>query len=349
MENASPDFLHRLEDALARRGVWLEAHRIPLLKDLAGTYRTLFESVVGTLVKKGLLREDPYDYDAKVSAILVPPDTVLPEAEEDTELSRRISLYRRQLELLLAETPFTLASLDLSLLKKISTLFSYVDWEGFGETSHSPTTRAVAHRVSNVGLSRDALSSRVLHESRVQLEKLSRDIRERLAEVEAWQRESWKAALRAKALPRMPAPEARTAEERAALAREMKKAFDAASPGGAWHPHLVQEILGEDHPPGAEERREKLLASLALPQPGAANRTTGPGAAPSSWSPFAASAARGRRSVSAVRSWRRTSGSWTRGSSASSSDSDDGCAGAWEGARTASTRSSIARPRARSS
>jgi len=276
MENAIPDFLRRLEDALSQRAAWLEATRIPLLKDLVGTYRTLFESVVGTLVKKGLLRVDPYNYDGKTSAILVPPDTVPPDAEEDVEIGRRIAAYRRQMEFLATQIPFTLAALDLPLLKKVSALFSYLDWEGFSETSHSPTTRALARRVMNVGLSKDALSSRVLHESRLQIGKLSRDIRERIVEIESWHRESWKAALRAKVLPRVTAQEARTADERAARALVIKKAFEVASPDGTWHPHLVQEILGEDHPPGADERREKLLASLALPRAGVAKPDDGP-------------------------------------------------------------------------
>jgi hypothetical protein len=267
MENGSPDFLPRLEEAITLRATWLETIRIPQLKDMVGTYRALFESVAATLVKKGLLREDPYDYDDNVNAIIVPPDSALSETGDSAELSRRIAAYRRQIDFLVDGYPFTLASMDLAALKRISSLLSYVDWEGFGEASYSPTTRGLARLVTKVRLSADRLSSRVLNESRMQLEKLTREIRERLAELETWHRESWKAEVRAKVLPQVSRHHGRTGEERSAEMLAIRKAFEQALPEGTWHPQLVKEILREDHPPGSAERTEKLLISLALPQP----------------------------------------------------------------------------------
>jgi hypothetical protein len=267
MENDSTDFLRRLEEAIALRGKWLETVRIPLLKDAVGTYRSLFEGIVATLSKKGLLREDPYAYEGKVSAIVAPPDTALSETGDDTEVGRRIAAYRRQLEFLLNGLPSTLASMDLVALKGISSLLSYVDWEGFGERSHSPTTRALARLVIGVRLSKDGLSSRALQESQEHIGKLARDIRERVAEMEAWHRESWKAQVRAKVLPLVSSHAPKTGDERATKALLIKKAFEQALPEGTWHPQFVQEILGEDQPPGSAERLEKLLVSLAVPRP----------------------------------------------------------------------------------
>ena len=233
---------------------------------MVGLYRSLFEGVAGTLVKKGLLREDVYDYDGKVSALTVPSDSALIDSNDIAEVSRRIVAYRRQLDFLVDGLPFTFASLDPAALKRITALLSYIDWESFGESSHSPTTRALARLVTNVRPSKDGLSSRVLHESQAQIEKLARDIRERVAELETWHRESWKAEVRAKVLPHVPPHRPRTGEERTAEALVIRKAFDHAMPEGIWHPQLIQEILGEDRSPGSAERLEKLITSLALPQ-----------------------------------------------------------------------------------
>jgi hypothetical protein len=267
MENCSPGFLPRLEEALALRATWLETIQIPRLKGMVGTYRSLFESIAGTLIQKGLLREDPYNYDGKVSAIFVPPDTVFSESGDNSEVGRRVVAYRRQLDFLVNEAPFTLASLDLAALKRISSLLSYVDWEAFGEASHSPTTRALARLVTKARLSTDGLSARALHESQAQIAKLTRGIGESVAELEAWHRESWKAELRAKVLPQVSPHFDKTGEERTAKVFALKKVFEQTLPGGTWHPQLVHEILGEDRPPGSAERLEKLLTSLAVPQP----------------------------------------------------------------------------------
>jgi len=269
MENDFSDFSARLEEMIALRATWLETIRIPQLKNMVGTFRSLLKSITETLVKKGLLREDPYDYDGKVSTISVPPDSMLSESRDDTEVSYRIVAYRRQIDFLVDGLPFTLASMDLAALKLISSLIAYVDWETFGAASRSPTTRALARLVTNVRLSMDALSSKVLNESQAQIEKLTRDIRERVAELEAWHREAWKAEVRAKVLPLVSPDQAKTGEERTARVIAIKKAFEQELPEGTWHPQLVQEILGEDHPPGSAERMEKLLTSLALPQPAA--------------------------------------------------------------------------------
>src|SRR5208337_4049400 len=170
MENSSADYFPRLEEALAQRAAWLETTRIPELKDLMGTYRSLFEGMTETLIKKGLLREDPYDYEGKVSDIAVPPDSALSESGDTGEASRRIVAYRRQLDFLVDALPFSLASMDLAVLKSISSLLSYLDWGSFGESSHSPTTRALARLVTSIRLSKDGLSSRALQETQNQIQ-----------------------------------------------------------------------------------------------------------------------------------------------------------------------------------
>jgi hypothetical protein len=259
MESSSRGFLPRLEEALGLRATWLESVLIPALKDRVVTYRSLFESFSGVLVKKGLLRDDVYDYDRKASAIGAPPDSALPETGDSTEVSHRIVAYRRQLDFLVEEAPFTLASMDLAALKRIGALLSYVDWGHFGEGSRSPTTRALARLTTKVRLSKDQISGRVLHESQAQIDEASRDIRERLAEIEAWHRESWKAEVRAKVLPQILPRITGAEEERVAETVLIEEAFTRALPGGTWHPQLAHEILAED--------QEKLLVSLMVPPP----------------------------------------------------------------------------------
>ena len=128
MENESADFLNRLEEALALRARWLEGTRVPQLKDMVGSFRSLVDSIAGTLLKKGLLQEDQYHYEERVSAIAVPPDSALSESDDNAEVSNRIVSYRRQLEFLTDGMLFSLAALDLPTLKKLSAVVSFLDW-----------------------------------------------------------------------------------------------------------------------------------------------------------------------------------------------------------------------------
>ena len=267
MQDGSAESLHRLEEALAARARWLETTRLPQLKDLLGSYRSLFASISGTLLRKGLLREDQYHYAERVSEVAAPPDSTLSETGDSAELSNRMVSYGRQLDFLVDGMPFTLASLDLPTVRRIASVMAFVDWDGFGETSHSPTTRALARLVTKVRLSKDTLSSRVLNESQSQIEKIHRVIQERLVELESWHRESWKGEVRAKVLPHVASHAHGAGADRAATVLAVRKVFELSFPNGTWHPHLVQEILAEDYGPGSAERMEKLIASLAVPIP----------------------------------------------------------------------------------
>jgi hypothetical protein len=100
--------------------------------------------------------------------------------------------------------------------------------------------------------------------------RVTRDIAGRVAELEAWNRESWKAEVRAKVLPRVSSHPARTGEERTARTLLIRKAFEQAMPGSAWHAQLIQEILEEDKAAGSADRMERLIASLAVPRPATA-------------------------------------------------------------------------------
>jgi hypothetical protein len=264
--DASTDFLSRLEAAIALRAAWLESTRIPLLKEMLGTYRSLIESLTGTLIKKGLLREDPYAPRDKIVAMVAPPDTAILEGDEDAEVGRRIFAYRRQLGFLVDGLKYTLPAMNAAALKGILALVGYVDWESFGEGSHSPTTRAFARLVTQVLVSKDGLSSQVLHDSQVKIVKLARDIREAVGELEAWHRESWKAEVRAKVLPQVSPQPPKSGEERTARVLAIRKAFEHVLSEGTWQQQLAVEILGEDQPPGSAERMEKLLTSLAIPR-----------------------------------------------------------------------------------
>ena len=276
MAEEAPDFLPLLQKALKVRAEWLETMSVPPLKEALHTYRARFQSIIGTLRKKGMLREDRYDYGGKTQGINPPADGPFAEVGSADEMSARITAYGRQLDFLVDALPLSLAVLDLSALKKISSLLSYIDWRSFSETSHSPTTRALARLVAQVRPSLDALSAQMLRESETQMPKLMGDIRARVAEVEAWARESWKATVRSQVLPALAARGARVKADEAEDVQAIRKAFDHALPTTGWHPPLVLEILAEDLSGAAAERREKLLASLAIPQPGAAPADAGP-------------------------------------------------------------------------
>jgi hypothetical protein len=264
MMEGSGEFLPRLVEAVANRGAWIEAREIARLRDSLRSFHSLFESIVGMLLRKGLLREDPYNYDQSVTELAVPRDDPLPEIENTEELSYRLAAYRRQLEFLATGCALTLATLDLAQLKKVSGLVSYVNWADFSEGSRSPMTRAFARIIMKVRMGADTMAAGIIKDSQTQIEKAAAAVRTLVAEIVAFHRESWKADVRGTVFPRIPPSAPAVRARREETLRSIRKVFLEVMPGRSYFPELIEEILAEDSAEDGGVRQEKILEALTV-------------------------------------------------------------------------------------
>jgi hypothetical protein len=260
----SADYLGQLEAALEKRSKWLTETQIPRLKDALLSYQALFDGAMAMLIRKGLLREDPYNYEQVFTEIVIPKDEPLPDFENTDEVSYRLAAFRRQLKFLTTEAAFDLHALTLVRLKKISALVTFINWLEFGEGSTSPTTRAFARVFMKVRMGTDSMASQILKDCDIQAVKTIHQIRGMVAELIAYHRESWKAELRSKVLQQVPlgAPEARVRKEEAL--RAVRRGFGQWMPGRPWYPALAEEVLEEELAGDGAAMKEKVLASLAV-------------------------------------------------------------------------------------
>ncbi len=260
----SADYLEQLEAALEKRQSWLSETQIQRLKGALVSYQALFDGAMAMLIRKGLLREDPYNYEQVFTEIVIPKDDPLPDFENTDEVSYRLAAFRRQLKFLTEEAGFDLRALTLVRLKKISALVMFINWLEFGESSTSPTTRAFARVFMKVRMGVDSMASHVLKDCDVQAVKTIHQIRGMVAELIAYHRESWKAELRRKVLLQVSfgAPEARVRKEEAL--RAIRRGFGQSMPGKPWYPALAEEVLEEELSTEGPGMKEKVLASLAV-------------------------------------------------------------------------------------
>ncbi len=267
----SEAFLQQLTDALSQRAQWLEGTQLPKLRDGIQNYQTLFESIMAMLIRKGLLREDPYNYEQPQSDIIIPSDAPLPDFENADETSYRLAAFRRQLKYVLAEVGFNLSALPLARLKKLSTLISYVNWSELTDSSSSPVTRSFARATTKILLSGDTMSAQILKEQETKIVATFLECRSIIADLVAYHRESWKAELRRAVLPHVtlePGGSGKTEE----TLRGMRKVYAREMTGRPWYPALAQELVGEEVESDADARKARLLASLAIPEAAPAPR-----------------------------------------------------------------------------
>ena len=258
------DYADLLVDALDKRMKWLATAIIPQLKEALVSYQAQFESVVAMLIRKGLLREDPYNYDQAFADITVPSDETLPEFESSDELSYRLAAFRRQLKLVSTEFALDLASLSLSRLKRLSALIFYVNWLELGDNARSSTTKAFSRLFMKVRVGGDTIASQILKDGEIQIVKLMHQLRGMLADLIAYNRESWKAEVRRTVLPRLGGGEGPRKRDELLLA--MRRAFSQVMASKPWYPALAEEMADEETAADGAERKKRVLASLAIPE-----------------------------------------------------------------------------------
>jgi hypothetical protein len=106
--SGADSYCDSLEAALDAKAASLDRKSLPDLKTEFGRLHDAFRTVLGLLVRKGMVEEDPYKNDQKLSDVSVPANTPLVESEMPEQMGIRLSQYESQLEFLTLYYQFSL-------------------------------------------------------------------------------------------------------------------------------------------------------------------------------------------------------------------------------------------------
>jgi hypothetical protein len=274
----SADFLKRLEAALEVRRSRLD-ERTPLLKEAVNIYQQRFNALFDLFVRKGLIREDPYEYGQKPGDLGAPSDKPFLESDKRDEISFRLDTLRKHLETVATTWKLDAAGLNLGQLKRLSALVRYLPWAGLSELSPSPTAKVVAQFVNSIRMGTDRVHAVVVKDAVNQLAESQRELAILVSEFAAYERERWKAELRAKANQKVALDRQKSEAKREEALRELRRTVAETMPGSPFYPELAEEVLNEEFAPQAEELRDRLLEGLARieePIPAAASKREPP-------------------------------------------------------------------------
>jgi hypothetical protein len=251
------DYKQALSEALRARADWLEKSELPKLKEELRGYHTGFASLYSMYLKKGLIREDPYKQESKISEIEVPDQEAFTEANRFDQLSLRLAAYDNQLDFLVNFYQFSPDFLSLDRIKRIAGLVKYIDWIHLSPDSQSSNTKAVAEMTNEIKIGSDSLTMNVISESLTYLNKCFTPIMSGLKTLSDYRRELYKLELRESVTARMNPAEA-------AQAPQIRKKFAQANPGQPFYPDLAEELIREDYTKEGPALREKVLKSIRI-------------------------------------------------------------------------------------
>ncbi|MDA8425167.1 MAG: hypothetical protein M0Z80_03440 [Treponema sp.] len=248
-----------LEDRLDARRERLDRSDLPRLKESFKLFQSAFQGIQQVLYKKGIIHDDPYKYDLKISEVTTPPEGPFTESEKIDQISMRASQLDSYLDFLNNYYQFSTEFLTMGRIKRLLGLTRYFNFTQFSETSTSQNTRALAELAGMVKKGTDQLSSGLIAESLGQLDRITRDILAMLKELTAYHRERYKLEVRQLVMPGLGLDQTFVITHREDALRQVKRKFVEVAGERPFYAELVEELLLEDFSSDGQSLRDAVL------------------------------------------------------------------------------------------
>lgn len=259
-------FAMQLAHAIEARQVAMENDELPKLKEAFRVFHTSFQGLHQLLIRKGLVKQDPYKADQKISEIKTPEDDQYIDSEREMVIGIRLDAYDNVLEFLNNYFEFRVESLGFRELKQLTELTRYIHWESLTSHSAKPTTRGVSELVSRARGGNDSFSSSVIADALTQLAEKAKGIQDLIKTVTGLKREQYKLELRERLLPSLNNPQALSPDDPSTMDTMRKQAKSLGLPA-PFVPELAAEVLREEYGPEGEALKQQALQRLSVKGP----------------------------------------------------------------------------------
>jgi len=256
------DFTSELEEALAQKREEFERTILSDLKEQFRSFYSSFQSIYNVLLRKSLIKEDPYKYDKKTSEVTVPSQSPFLESERHDQVSIRLSDLDNQLDFLTSYYQFDLEYLTLKRIKTLAGLTKYIKWDQLSENSTNMMTRSVAEMVGKIKKGSDNFSTQLISDSQNQLSSITMKIMSHLKLLTFFHREHYKLQIRRNVLSDMNLSAAAVQNKENEVMKLIKKKFATAMGDQPFYAELIQEVLAEDYGPDSDTLQNELLQKL---------------------------------------------------------------------------------------
>lgn len=260
------DFFQSLETALQNYRASLEQKELRELKEEFRFFHNSFQSLYEVLLTKGLLNQDPYKHEHKISEVSAPPAGPMKESEKKDVISQRLSLYDSVLEFLNNYYQFDLDYINLVRIRDLAGMVNYIRWNSFTETSANLNTRVLAEITKRMPANQDDLSSSILKDSIRQLEKRGKLILSILKKISTFQKERYKYEFRLQLFNSLKLKPESIENRREDVLKAIKARFPKHLPDTPYYPELIEEVLNESAGMDMEQNRQEVFKRLKVEQ-----------------------------------------------------------------------------------
>lgn len=259
-------FEAQLDEALTRRAMVLGKEDIPTLKEGCRTYEAAYTGIYKVFLEKGLIQEDQYDYEQKISDLKPPPSDPFPESDTFIQMNQRMSVFLAQLDFLNNFFFISPETMDLKAIKNILGLIDYIHWKDLSLTSAHMMTRSLTFYVEKIKQTGDTMAISILANSIKVLQEQQKQIKMQLKKISVYAKQNYKLQTRFNVLSKMTLDPKRIQSDHSGTLQAIKFEFPVKWQGAPFYRELVEEILEEDFGNTKDSLREKILKSLEVKQ-----------------------------------------------------------------------------------
>jgi len=259
------NFLNELEVLLEKKKAELEKKELPALKETIRLFTSAFEGIYNLFLKKGLISEDPYKYEQKISDISSPSTNIILDSEKNHAISQRLSVFDSQLDFLNSFYQFSTDFITMPRIKKIILLIRWIKWEKISEASTEINTKIFSEIVVKITQGTDQMSIKLLNNSLKRMQDTSKKIVFLLKELSMYQKEKYKFDIRSKIINELKISsndmKSNTENTLLLIKSNFKKLMGNENP---FYSEIIKEIFIEETSTESESLKSAILQKLKI-------------------------------------------------------------------------------------
>lgn len=260
----SLEFCQKVIDAAEAKIDWYNSNVMPELTDDYRLFHTCVKNLYDLLIKKSLIKPDPYKLDRKISGIKPLDNSPFIDGERMSIIGARFSEFETMLDWICTYYKFTIDSLKIPEIKKLVDYNNSFIWNSLSPNNTIPNTRGLGQLIAEMKRGADALTSSSVSDILAKIQKATGNLTKALKDVAEFQKEVYKYKIRAQIIKseKFDATKAFSSPEEEVA--QIKKNFTSVFGREPFYTQLVEEIAREDQAPNREELQAALLAKLAI-------------------------------------------------------------------------------------
>lgn len=260
----SIEFSKKVIEAAEAKIEWYNSNAIPQLSENYRLFHTCVKNLYDLLIKKSLIKPDPYRLDRKISGIKPLDNTQFIEGERTTIIGMRFSEFETMLDWICTYFKFSITSLKIPEIKKLIDYNNSFQWNSLSPNNPMPNTRGLGQLVMEMKRGGDMLTSSSVNDIVSKIQKTTTEIARLFKDLTEFQKEIYKYRIRKEIILSDKFDQNKAFSSEKDEVEQIKKLFTSIIGKEPFYIQLVEEIAREDQAGDRDQLQAATLERLAI-------------------------------------------------------------------------------------